>query len=272
MTAEPIDALGAVLGLSRTEAHIYWYLLGREDAPGRQIAEECNISRGKIYALLRALENVGLVERIPSRPSRFKASDPFETLAKAQRRFRALGRQAAILRKEVSQRSRSTTRDISVQMPVVLRGRRAVSRRLQTAIESAHEALILLTSDACLRRNHPWLIPLLRRRARELKSLRVLVPSSRHSVSLVQPIRGDAMVRQSPRDNEGLTLCLVDNSSFVICRWIPDDLSYRNESDYCILIKDEVVVSRGAEMMEGSWKDAIEIRLSTHRQRTTETR
>jgi len=256
LSADPAEALGVLLGLSRTEARVYGYLLDRGEVPARQIAEECGVSRGKIYTLLRALENEGLLERIPSKPSRFRATNPQETLSGAEQRFRVLAHQAAVLRKDLSKKRKTEYRETSVQVPVMLRGRRAVSKHLRRAIESAQRSLLIVTSEACLRRNRLWLVPLLRERAKELASLRILAPPGGQAMRLVAPIRGDAQIRQSPRENEGITACLVDRSSVVFCRWVPDDLSQRNETDYSVSIKDATLASWIAESIEGLWEKA----------------
>jgi sugar-specific transcriptional regulator TrmB len=81
-----LDALTA-LGFSTNEARAYRGLLVESPATGYEIAQRANIPRSAIYAVLKRLEDGGLVARVEETPARYAPLPPKDLLGVLRRRF-----------------------------------------------------------------------------------------------------------------------------------------------------------------------------------------
>ena len=87
MTRDDIlDAL-AELGFSTNEARAYKGLLVESPATGYEIAQRAGIPRSAIYAVLKRLEDDGLVARVEETPARYAPLPPSDLLGVLRRRF-----------------------------------------------------------------------------------------------------------------------------------------------------------------------------------------
>jgi sugar-specific transcriptional regulator TrmB len=87
MTRDDIlDALTA-LGFSTNEARAYRGLLVESPATGYEIAQRASIPRSAIYAVLKRLEDDGLVARVEEAPARYAPLPPADLLGVLRRRF-----------------------------------------------------------------------------------------------------------------------------------------------------------------------------------------
>jgi hypothetical protein len=87
MTRDDIlDALTA-LGFSTNEARAYRGLLVESPATGYEIAQRAGIPRSAIYAVLRRLEEDGLVSRVEESPARYAPLPPSDLLGVLRRRY-----------------------------------------------------------------------------------------------------------------------------------------------------------------------------------------
>jgi sugar-specific transcriptional regulator TrmB len=64
------------LDLTEAESKVYIHLLKRGSSTAGALARASSYSRPKVYEILEKLVNLGLVERFPARPIRFRALDP----------------------------------------------------------------------------------------------------------------------------------------------------------------------------------------------------
>src|SRR5579859_3223304 len=81
-----LDALTA-LGFSMNEARAYRGLLVESPATGYEIAQRASIPRSAIYAVLKRLEDAGLVARVEENPARYAPLPPTDRLGVLRRRF-----------------------------------------------------------------------------------------------------------------------------------------------------------------------------------------
>jgi sugar-specific transcriptional regulator TrmB len=87
MTRDDIlDSLSA-LGFSTNEARAYKGLLVESPATGYEIAQRASIPRSAIYAVLKRLEDDGLVARVEESPARYAPLPPQDLLGVLRRRF-----------------------------------------------------------------------------------------------------------------------------------------------------------------------------------------
>ena len=87
MTRDDIlDALAA-LGFSTNEARAYKGLLVESPATGYEIAQRAGIPRSAIYAVLKRLEDEGMVARVEETPARYAPLPPGDLLGVLRRRF-----------------------------------------------------------------------------------------------------------------------------------------------------------------------------------------
>lgn len=87
MTRDDIlDSLTA-LGFSTNEARAYRGLLVESPATGYEIAQRANIPRSAIYAVLKRLEEGGLVARVEESPARYAPLPPSDLMGVLRRRF-----------------------------------------------------------------------------------------------------------------------------------------------------------------------------------------
>jgi sugar-specific transcriptional regulator TrmB len=87
MTRDDIlDSLTA-LGFSTNEARAYRGLLVESPATGYEIAQRASIPRSAIYAVLKRLEDDGLVARVEESPTRYAPLPPGDLLGVLRRRF-----------------------------------------------------------------------------------------------------------------------------------------------------------------------------------------
>jgi sugar-specific transcriptional regulator TrmB len=81
-----LDSLGE-LGFSTNEARAYKGLLVESPATGYEIAQRASIPRSAIYAVLKRLEDAGLVARVEETPARYAPLPPADLLGVLRRRF-----------------------------------------------------------------------------------------------------------------------------------------------------------------------------------------
>jgi sugar-specific transcriptional regulator TrmB len=81
-----LDSLTA-LGFSTNEARAYRGLLVESPATGYEIAQRASIPRSAIYAVLKRLEDDGLVARVEQSPARYAPLPPGDLLGHLRRRF-----------------------------------------------------------------------------------------------------------------------------------------------------------------------------------------
>jgi predicted transcriptional regulator len=83
---EILDSL-AELGFSTNEARAYKGLLQESPATGYEIAQRAGIPRSAIYAVLKRLEDDGLVARVEETPAKYAPLPPSDLLGVLRRRF-----------------------------------------------------------------------------------------------------------------------------------------------------------------------------------------
>jgi sugar-specific transcriptional regulator TrmB len=83
---EVVDSLAA-LGFSTNEARAYRDLLVESPATGYEIAQRAGIPRSAIYAVLKRLEDEGLVARVEESPARYAPLPPADLLDALRHRF-----------------------------------------------------------------------------------------------------------------------------------------------------------------------------------------
>src|SRR5581483_12288277 len=87
MTRDDILESLSELGFSTNEARAYRGLLVESPATGYEIAQRANIPRSAIYAVLKRLEDDGLVARVEETPARYAPLPPTDLLGVLRRRF-----------------------------------------------------------------------------------------------------------------------------------------------------------------------------------------
>jgi sugar-specific transcriptional regulator TrmB len=75
------------LGFSTNEARAYRALLVESPATGYEIAQRASIPRSAIYAVLKRLEDGGLVARVEQSPVRYAPLPPLDLMSVLRRRF-----------------------------------------------------------------------------------------------------------------------------------------------------------------------------------------
>ena len=61
------------LGLKRTEAEVYVYLAKKGPLSAEEVVAIFNLSKQKLYRILKKLQNIGVVNTEPKNPAIFKA-------------------------------------------------------------------------------------------------------------------------------------------------------------------------------------------------------
>lgn len=87
MTRDDILDSLSELGFSTNEARAYKGLLVESPATGYEIAQRAGIPRSAIYAVLKRLEDDGLVARVEETPAKYAPLPPSDLLAVLRRRF-----------------------------------------------------------------------------------------------------------------------------------------------------------------------------------------
>ena len=87
MTRDDILESLTELGFSTNEARAYKGLLVESPATGYEIAQRAGIPRSAIYAVLKRLEDDGLVARVEETPARYAPLPPSDLLGVLRRRF-----------------------------------------------------------------------------------------------------------------------------------------------------------------------------------------
>jgi sugar-specific transcriptional regulator TrmB len=231
-----------MFGLTEVQARIYGHLLSHGESGAREVAEACGVSRGKIYALLHVLEGRGLIGYTPTVPRRYQPLDVSATFKAVEQELRAGAEEAANLREDLARAAPPPDPSVPPTIPVMIRGRHAVTAALRRFLESADRRIVLLTSDTAFERNRPWLLPVLRERTKELDSVRLLLAGGKAAAKLAKSVGDGVRVAGVREDAKGVTLCLADGERLLLCRWVPDDLSSRGKEDYGIEVSDAALV------------------------------
>jgi sugar-specific transcriptional regulator TrmB len=87
MTRDDILDSLTELGFSTNEARAYRNLLVESPATGYEIAQRAGIPRSAIYAVLKRLEDDGLVARVEETPARYAPLPPSDLMGVLRRRF-----------------------------------------------------------------------------------------------------------------------------------------------------------------------------------------
>ena len=88
MTRDDILDSLTELGFSTNEARAYRGLLVESPATGYEIAQRAGIPRSAIYAVLKRLEDDGLVARVEETPARYAPLPPSDLMGVLERRFK----------------------------------------------------------------------------------------------------------------------------------------------------------------------------------------
>ncbi len=72
------------LGLSKYEAKVYLTLIGEGTSTAKDISNITGIPYGKVYEIINSLSNKGFSMVLPSKPMKYKAASPLESMKKAR--------------------------------------------------------------------------------------------------------------------------------------------------------------------------------------------
>ena len=136
------------LGLSLSQAKVYLALAESKNLTARIISKSSGVARPDVYRILNALEKDGLVEKIITKPERFKAISAEECVAaliqrrmeKTQQLQEKALRLVQILKEEETPREDPD----DIQEFVLVTGRDAVYTKMEKMIKSAQEHICFL--------------------------------------------------------------------------------------------------------------------------------
>jgi sugar-specific transcriptional regulator TrmB len=134
------------LGLKEYEAKCFVALTSLATGTAREISEQVDVPRTRVYEAARTLESHGLIDIQHSSPQRFRAVPIQEAVSILRRRYESrIDRLEADLRQLETTRSRE--QDSDGQEVWSLTGRDAIATRTNQLLENAEEEALLIICD-----------------------------------------------------------------------------------------------------------------------------
>jgi len=134
------------LGLKEYEAKCFVALTSLSSGTAREISEQVDVPRTRVYEAARTLESHGLIDIQHSSPQRFRAVSIDEATSILRRRYESrIDRLEADLRQ--LETAGAADRDADGQEVWSLTGADAIATRTNQLIEKAQEEVVLVVSD-----------------------------------------------------------------------------------------------------------------------------
>jgi sugar-specific transcriptional regulator TrmB/CheY-like chemotaxis protein len=246
-------------GLSGYQARAYLALLELGPTQAREVSERSGVPQGRVYDILEKLAQRGLVEVLPEAPRRFRAV-PFEVFLERELRLHAeridvLQRDREQLIQSMSPAQREAPATARGEY-VVVRGRKGVLDRVAEVLGGAQRDVLLVGTDATLRRLRDEREVLERLAARGVR-VRLLVavePASAEDVRACLALGVEVQHFGGLRGAfpAGLHVLLADGQRAVLYQHAADDAAARAD-DVALLMEHPQIVQGVRALAEAIW-------------------
>jgi sugar-specific transcriptional regulator TrmB len=167
------------LGLTINQAKVYFALVKLGITNAKEISKTSNIVLQDIYRVMPSLEKLGLVERLVSSPSLFKANSPKQDVLAL---FKLREKDNCILHKEVlrlieelDHKTENTANEQGESQFSIFSGKKIVLMKAITAINKASDSICVLTLWKSTARNTQDFFSVCRRALRRRVKVRFIV-------------------------------------------------------------------------------------------------
>jgi sugar-specific transcriptional regulator TrmB len=249
-------------GLTENEAKTYLALLQLKQASARSIARLANIPRQEIYRVLPKLEELGLIELIPTKPAQFMAVSPSEILSELIEHQRAvfskkisdLEKRQNSLKNELEKvegKSAGLTQPTAIQF-VLISGRRLVNETIDKMLKKASNTVLWVSPRLEVKRAVIYdRDELLRRCARRGVKIRILTEVGEDNVEEIRRLGKFCEIRNVPGIASMMTI--VDDKEIMIGSAVH---SGDDEIIHELWTNDLGQIRTMKEFFERVWKDS----------------
>lgn len=220
---EIIESTLSELGLNRYEARVYLSLISEGVTTAKTISSITSIPYGKVYEVVDSLARKGFVHMLPTKPAKYKAISPRESLSKVkQEANEKFSKVESLLINTLEPVFNKNKKLFELQNNFwVLNGRSSVNQKLQELAGSARKDICIMTSPAGLARLKLMLPYLKVAKARGVK------------ISITAPLKNIdnaelAYLKSyicNHIDEAHSTLVISDSKEALLIEPIPDDTS-----------------------------------------------
>jgi sugar-specific transcriptional regulator TrmB len=246
-----------LFGLTGNEAKAYLALLQLKQANARAIAKLSNIPRQEIYRVLPQLEELGLVEVVIGKPTKFLAINPEEALSELiehqqeilSKQISQLHKEKSVLENELKKmegKSAGLIRPEPVHF-VLISGQRLVNEKIQEMLSGAKEEVLWMSPKVEIMRAFIYnRDKLLRQCAQRNVKVRVIAEIDKKNIKEIIKLSKFCEVRHAP--NVISLITIVDNNELIIgsAVHVSDSLNggelrnklWTNDSSHISVMKD----------------------------------
>lgn len=245
------------LGLTRYEARAYLGLLELGEAKASEVGRTSKVPRGRVYEILQALHEKGLVELLPGTPRRFRPVSLHGFLRKKERHLRA--RADEIDRKLDELASQFPVgpgrRREEVGQFLVFRRRRPIMAKMREMIEGASGETLVVCSEACAIRGAKVHLRAYQEQAAAGVRQRMVCNVTERNAEAIEALGSALAIRHQGPGNRVATFMVVDGRQAIVSHWSPDDDDPFQGNDVAIWSDDEGMARALQEIGERAWEE-----------------
>jgi sugar-specific transcriptional regulator TrmB len=258
-------------GLAGNEAKVYLALLQLRKASARAIAKLSNIPRQEIYRVLPRLEELGAIEVIIDKPTKFMAINPDEVLSEL------IENQKGMLSKQITEMCEKKTALVnqlrkvegksaaqSEPEPVrfaLISGQRPINEKIEEMLRNAKEEVLWITPKLEIRRATIYdRDKMLRKCAQRNVKIRVITEVDKQNMNEINQLRKFCEIRHS----RGVTslATIIDSNELIVGSAVhPSEGSTTNGLMHELWTNDSGHVSVMRDFFEKVWEISVPVEL-----------
>jgi sugar-specific transcriptional regulator TrmB len=257
-----LDALRQI-GLNLYERKLWVALLSRGTATAGELSSLSKVPHSRTYDVLESLAEKGFVMAQASKPLKYMAIAPTESLERAKKKIkedfeitvdRITKLQSSSIVKELDKIFKNGVQLVEPgEMTGALKGRKALHNQLESLFKTAKQSISILTTIEGLNDLHANHADLLKKIAGKGVKVRIAIPDSKDAVQAAAKFKGLAEVRKVNKAIEG-RFAIIDNSHFVIA--LTDEQIHPTQ-DFSLWTQSEHVAANViSPLFDMLWKSA----------------
>jgi len=248
LTQEATESALLDLDLNRYEARVYLSLVSEGVTTAKTLSGITNIPYGKVYEVIDSLARKGFVHTLPTKPAKYKAISPRESLDKIKKTTDAkLAKIESLLIGRLEPVFNKNKKFSEPQNSFwILNGRSMVNQKAQELVESAQKTVCILTTSAGLERLKLISPYLKAAKARGVK-VYVTAPFKADKTEDLQHLNGHTCRHIEKAYS---TFMAVDDKDALLIEPIPDDNCLHYGRDLGVLVSNKSFVKCLSQLYE----------------------
>lgn len=257
-----LDALKSI-GLNLYERKLWVALLGRGTATAGELSSLAKVPHSRTYDVLESLAEKGFVMIQTTKPIKYVAIAPAESLERAKKKIREdadvsvdrlANMQTSPVLKELDKIFKHGVTMVEPgELTGSLRGRNALHNQLETIFKGAKSHISIVTTVDGLTELHTRHADVLKKASGKGVKVRIAAPFSKVNAEAASALKAFAEVKKLPEGKATGRFALVDGTHLIVA--LTSDKDVHPTQDLALWTQSEHVAgSTVAPMFEAMWK------------------